>query len=148
VRCRLCAASGVRGRDWSCGSAEECCRPHGWLEAYNFLLKGNYANARHTRENKIRALEAYQKAVELDPSYALAWARMGNVAAYKVAQVHAHRGEIDSAFRWLDRAYRQRDPGMIQVRVDPFLQSLRKDARYKALLAKMKLDGDPPALRL
>jgi serine/threonine protein kinase len=68
--------------------------------------------------------------------------------AYNIADMHAYRGEIDSAFQWLERAYRQRDPGMQLVRADPLLQNLRKDARYKAVLVKMKLDGDPPASHL
>jgi serine/threonine protein kinase len=74
---------------------------------------------------------------ELETKYA-------NSSAYSMAEVYAYRGEIDSAFQWLDRAYRQRDIGMTWVRVDPLLQNLHKDQRYKAVLVKMKLDGDPP----
>jgi len=76
---------------------------------------------------------------ELETKYALD-------AAYGIAEIHAYRGEIDSAFQWLDRAYRQHDGGMITVRVDPLLQNLHKDQRYKAVLVKMKLDGDPPTV--
>ena len=65
--------------------------------------------------------------------------------AYNIAEIYAYRGELDSAFRWLDRAYRQHDAGMNGIRVDPLLQNLRKDPRYKAVLVRMKLDGDPPA---
>jgi len=74
---------------------------------------------------------------ELETKYALD-------AAYNIAEAHAYRGEIDSAFNWLDRAYRQHDSSMITLRVDPLLQNLHKDPRYKAMLIKMKLDGDPP----
>jgi serine/threonine-protein kinase len=77
---------------------------------------------------------------ELETKYALD-------AAYSIAEMHAYRGEIDSAFRWLDRAYRQHDGGMITIRVDALLQNLRKDQRYKAVLVKMKLDGSPPIAR-
>jgi serine/threonine-protein kinase len=65
--------------------------------------------------------------------------------AYNIAEMHAYRGELDSAFRWLDRAYQQHDAGMIDIRVDPLLQNLRKDPRYKAVLVRMKLEGGPPA---
>jgi hypothetical protein len=58
---------------------------------------------------------------------------------------YAYRGELDSAFSWLDRAYRQHDAGMLSVRVDPLLENLRKDSRYKAILVRMKLDDDPSA---
>jgi predicted Zn-dependent protease len=77
---------------------------------------------------------------ELEEKYALD-------AAYSIAEAHAYRGQIDSAFQWLDRAYRQHDGGMITIRLDPLLQNLRKDQRYKAVLVKMKLDGDPPTAR-
>jgi hypothetical protein len=34
---------------------------------------------------------------------------------------------------------------MLSVRVDPLLENLRKDSRYKAILVRMKLDDDPSA---
>jgi serine/threonine protein kinase/Flp pilus assembly protein TadD len=61
------------------------------------------------------------------------------VDAYNIAAVHAWRGEADAAFEWLDRAYRQHDAGMSELRIDPLLQHLRGDARYRALLVKMSL---------
>jgi TolB-like protein len=59
--------------------------------------------------------------------------------AYKVAEVHAYRGEADQAFNWLDRAYVQRDDGLTHVNRDPLLRKLRGDPRYKAFLRKMNL---------
>ena len=60
-------------------------------------------------------------------------------AAYQIAQVYAYRGEVDKAFEWLDRAYVQRDPGVPECATDPFLKSLRADARYAKLLSKLHL---------
>ena len=34
--------------------------------------------------------------------------------------------------------------GCEMLRTDRFLASLREESRYRALLVKMKLDGDPP----
>jgi TolB-like protein len=59
--------------------------------------------------------------------------------SYGIAGVHAYRGEIDDAFKWLDRAYRQRDAGCADVTIDPLLKNLRSDPRYKEFLRKMKL---------
>jgi TolB-like protein len=62
--------------------------------------------------------------------------------AYEIAALHALRAEPDQAFRWLDRAYQQRNAGLIgtpSVNIDPDLKSLRGDPRYKAFLHKMKL---------
>jgi TolB-like protein/DNA-binding winged helix-turn-helix (wHTH) protein/Flp pilus assembly protein TadD len=62
-----------------------------------------------------------------------------NDAAYQIAECYAYRGEIERAFAWLDRSYRQRDPGTPEVKTDPLMKSLRKDPRYAALLKKMRL---------
>jgi TolB-like protein/thioredoxin-like negative regulator of GroEL len=60
-------------------------------------------------------------------------------AAFQIAEVYAWRGDTEQAFRWLDRAYVQRDGGLTTMKTNPILASLRGDARYKALLGKMNL---------
>ena len=60
-------------------------------------------------------------------------------AAYQIAEVYAWRGDTDQAFAWFDRAYRQRDGGMVYLKTDYFLKSVRSDPRYAALLRRMKL---------
>ena len=56
---------------------------------------------------------------------------------YRIAEVCAFRNQSDEAFEWLDRAYGQRNAGLIQMKVDPLLKSLRHDPRYAALLKKL-----------
>ncbi len=58
---------------------------------------------------------------------------------YRIAEVYAFRNKSDAAFEWLDRAYGQRDAGLILTKVDPLLKSLRHDPRYAALLKKLNL---------
>jgi serine/threonine-protein kinase len=60
-------------------------------------------------------------------------------APYRIAQAYAWRGQRDEAFLWLDRAVVQRDGGLADVKYDPALRDLRKDARYHALLARAGL---------
>jgi TolB-like protein/DNA-binding winged helix-turn-helix (wHTH) protein/Flp pilus assembly protein TadD len=62
-----------------------------------------------------------------------------NDCAFQIAQVYAFRGEVDKAFEWLDRAYRQRDPGAPEFATDPLMGSLRHDPRFTELLKKMRL---------
>jgi TolB-like protein len=62
-----------------------------------------------------------------------------NECAFQIAEVYAYRGETDKAFEWLDRAYRQRDPGTPELKTDPLMRSLRQDPRYTELLKKMRL---------
>src|SRR5882757_2037353 len=59
--------------------------------------------------------------------------------AYQIALVYAFRNQSDKAFEWLDRAYAQRDSGLVGTKVDPLLKSLRKDRRYAAFLKKLNL---------
>jgi len=56
---------------------------------------------------------------------------------YQIAEVYAFRNQSEEAFEWLDRAYSQRDSGLILTKVDPLLKSLRHDPRYAALLKKL-----------
>jgi tetratricopeptide (TPR) repeat protein len=60
-------------------------------------------------------------------------------SAYQIALVYAFRNQSDEAFEWLDRAYAQRDSGLITTKVDPLLKNLHKDPRYAAFLKKLNL---------
>jgi eukaryotic-like serine/threonine-protein kinase len=63
----------------------------------------------------------------------------GNDAAYQVAEVYAYRGESDKAVEWLDRAYQQRDSGLIGLKTDVVFKGLRQNPGYIELLKKMQL---------
>ena len=56
-----------------------------------------------------------------------------------IASVYACRKQLDRAFAWLDRAYRQRDGWLPLIKADPCVKNLEPDPRYKALLRKLKL---------
>jgi TolB-like protein/DNA-binding winged helix-turn-helix (wHTH) protein/Tfp pilus assembly protein PilF len=60
-------------------------------------------------------------------------------ASYQIAQVYAYRGESDKSFEWLERAYKQRDPGLPDIKTDPLFKNLQHDPRYTELLKKMHL---------
>jgi tetratricopeptide (TPR) repeat protein len=62
--------------------------------------------------------------------------------AFLVAGVKAWRGDADGAFLWLDRAYRENDLLLRNVKPYYLLQPVRRDPRYAALLRKMKLPVD------
>jgi tetratricopeptide (TPR) repeat protein len=60
-------------------------------------------------------------------------------SAYQIAQAYAFRGESGKSFEWLELAYKQRDPGLTQIKTDPLFKNLRHDPRYAELLKKMHL---------
>jgi serine/threonine-protein kinase len=59
--------------------------------------------------------------------------------AYQIAEVYAWRGETDKAFEWLQVSFDNHDTGTLSLLINPFMRSLRHDARYKSLLAKIGL---------
>jgi serine/threonine protein kinase/tetratricopeptide (TPR) repeat protein len=48
------------------------------VRAYNLVLEGNYFKARRTLGDAEKADELYQQALEINPDYALAWARLAS----------------------------------------------------------------------
>ncbi len=68
--------------------------------------------------------------------------------AYDIACVYSIRGDLNKAFSWLDRAYRQHDRGMLYIKIEPELKNVRADPRYKAWLVKMNLSDDATGMHL
>jgi TolB-like protein len=66
-------------------------------------------------------------------------ARDRDVMAYQIAQLYAWRGETDKAFEWLQISLDNHDTGTLSLLIDPLMRSLRHDARYNSLLAKIGL---------
>jgi adenylate cyclase len=64
------------------------------------------------------------------------------LAAYQIAEANAYRGDKDKAFEWLERARRQRDPGLGDLLRDPLLENLRDDPRWNSFLHTMGLADD------
>ena len=60
-----------------------------------------------------------------------------DAASDQFAEIYAQLGDNDRAFAALDRGYVVKDPGLIGIRVDPFLDPIRSDPRLGALLRKM-----------
>jgi serine/threonine-protein kinase len=61
----------------------------------------------------------------------------GDSAMFQYAQVYAQAGQLDRAFEALEKGLAVKDPGVTGVRTDPFLDSIRRDARYPALVKKI-----------
>jgi TolB-like protein len=62
-----------------------------------------------------------------------------NFLAYQIAEVYAWRGETDKAFEWLQVSLDNHDTGMLSLSINPLMRSLRHNARYNGLLAKVGL---------
>ena len=63
----------------------------------------------------------------------------GDAANYQYAEIHAQRGEIDAAIAALRRGVQMKDSGTAVVKVDPYLDPLRRDRRFTSFVASLHL---------
>ncbi len=61
------------------------------------------------------------------------------VAPFYIALVYAGLGENDNAIQWLEKAYEDHSNGLVFIKVDPQLDTLRSNPRFKELQTKMHL---------
>jgi tetratricopeptide (TPR) repeat protein len=62
---------------------------------------------------------------------------------FSLAEVRAFRGEPDLALAALDRAITRHEIDCIGITTDPYLQSLRNDGRFLALVARVSPSRQP-----
>jgi tetratricopeptide (TPR) repeat protein len=65
--------------------------------------------------------------------------RNQNDGAYQIAQIYGFRADRDKVFEWLERAYKQRDGGLPEMLLDPYLRTFSDDPRWTELLRKVGL---------
>jgi len=63
------------------------------------------------------------------------------VSPFDFAVAYALLGQRDQAFEWLDRAYHERSPQLVELRMDALLDSLRSDPRFDRLLHRIGLSS-------
>ena len=126
-----------------------------WYLGQAYALKGMYAEA-ETELLKAKYLLQQNVAVEADIGYAYAASGKGGeakkvidelkqsskqryISSYYLALIYTGLGEKDSAFEWLENAYRERSDLLIYLKVDSRLDSLRSDARFAELVWRVRL---------
>ena len=122
--------------------------------ALNYALKGMQAEAIAEAEKSITSLSASEKGM-LHLNVALVYARVGRrqdalklldeclasrkgkpIEAYTVSEIYSALDERDEAFKWLEKAYQDRLSTMFQLKVDPFMDNIHSDPRFKEYLKK------------
>lgn len=61
----------------------------------------------------------------------------GGTASYQNAEIYTQLGDKDRAFAELDKAVQTKDSGLSYLKVDPFLDPIRGDPRYAALVRRL-----------
>ena len=74
---------------------------------------------------------------EADRLVGLMHKELGDAAYYQYAEVFAQQGKIDEAISALTKGLAVRDPGMPFVQIDPMVDPLREDPRFKALVKQL-----------
>jgi TolB-like protein/Flp pilus assembly protein TadD len=62
-----------------------------------------------------------------------------NVPALYFAVMYTGLGELDQAFAWLDKAYREHNDRIVYLAVEPIADPLRSDPRYRDLISRLHL---------
>lgn len=75
-----------------------------------------------------RSSEAKAKLQDLKDEY-------GDDAALQIATIYAQWGRPSEAIKWLEKAVELQDPGLIEIKVDPLLDPIRKIDRFQHLVA-------------
>jgi serine/threonine protein kinase/tetratricopeptide (TPR) repeat protein len=61
------------------------------------------------------------------------------VSPYFIALIYTGLGDKEQAFVWLEKAYQQRHPYLVLIKVEPVFDSLRSDPRFGELMHKVGL---------
>lgn len=88
---------------------------------------------------RILALIALERFGEADPLVERMISERAGDAAFQIAEIQASRGDVESAFEWLEQARRQRDGGMSELIGNHFLSVLEADPRWGELLVRIGL---------
>jgi len=66
----------------------------------------------------------------------------GGAASFQLAELQTQRGEHEAAFAQLDRAMRVRDPGLVILLTDPFLDPIRADPRFAEFRSRIDFPAE------
>ncbi|HET7930060.1 MAG TPA: hypothetical protein VFL63_01545 [Rhodanobacteraceae bacterium] len=69
-------------------------------------------------------------------------------AAYQLAEMYALRKDPDAVFKWLDRAWSNRDSGVFLLLSDPLILRYRHDPRFAAFCRKIGLPATTDAVAM
>jgi TolB-like protein/Tfp pilus assembly protein PilF len=75
-------------------------------------------------------------------------AKYADLGPYQIAEAYALRRDPDAVFQWLDRAWKQHDPGVSYLLYDPLILRYREDPRFAAFCHKVGLPTTTDAVAM
>src|SRR5215204_6232247 len=94
-----------------------------------FLRFAGYAYARSGRRHEAEEIVNRFRAIS----------KTQYVISYHLAIIYAALGEKDKAFAELEKAFAEHDYLLPRIKVEPFMDPLRDDARFKEMLKRLNL---------
>jgi TolB-like protein/DNA-binding winged helix-turn-helix (wHTH) protein len=123
-----------------------------WTRPYlakTLLAQGKASAALETLEpmnavaNKLAYLSvmllANGRKTDADAALQMLIAQYAQTYASSIAITYAYRNEKELALQWLERAYAQRDAGLIEMAGEPLLKNIAAEPRFHAVLRAMNL---------
>jgi tetratricopeptide (TPR) repeat protein len=103
------------------------------------------APAANLEEKEVLAIadQRLGRAAEAEANLAKLRADQGDAGAFSYAEIYAQWGRKDDALTWLATAARLRDPGLAEVRIDPMLDPIRDEARFKQIETGLRAAAPP-----
>jgi tetratricopeptide (TPR) repeat protein len=62
----------------------------------------------------------------------------GDAAAYQYAEIYAQWGKLDDSVKWLRTAYELRDPGLVILNNDIFLEPIHGHAEFERIRTALR----------
>jgi Flp pilus assembly protein TadD len=125
-----------------------------WGLAWSYFFKGMYEEALAEHQKAKDLLKGWQPLIESSIGYT--YARMGRrddaqqvlnnllerskqeyVPSSVFVNLYFALEENNQGFEWLEKAYKERDPQLTWLGVNPFYDSVRSDPRFTAMLKKI-----------
>jgi tetratricopeptide (TPR) repeat protein len=121
---------------WMKGQVDEAIAADVRLRSYRDGISAQSLNALRAAYSKNGSRGYWSKLREL----LLPRFSTNPIGWYRLAEINTYLGDKEEAFRWLQKAYDERPNWIPFIKVDPSLDPLRSDPRFRALLHRMELE--------
>jgi TolB-like protein/Flp pilus assembly protein TadD len=64
-------------------------------------------------------------------------AENGDTLAFQYAEIYAQWGQKETALKWLETAVQVRDPGLLDIKVDPLIDPIRNEPQFKRIVEQL-----------
>jgi TolB-like protein/lipoprotein NlpI len=111
-----------------------------WLGDFNSALRSCQSKPEHWSSMWCLALtyDKLGRRADADAQLAKMYAAFGDNSAYQCATIYAARGDTADALEWLTKAVRLPDPGLVFAKTDQFMDPLRSDPRFQAIVRQLR----------